>query len=70
MAWPPPRDGEGLSAESLIRLAAETFGPTLALTCSWQKQSSVLVQASEKVECGRTLSHKARYQICPAFSHA
>ena len=34
---------EGLSAEELIRYAAAQFGDRLCLTCSWQKQSSVLV---------------------------
>jgi phosphoadenosine phosphosulfate reductase len=34
---------EELSAEDLLRWAAAEFGEKLVLTCSWQKQSSVLV---------------------------
>jgi phosphoadenosine phosphosulfate reductase len=34
---------ERLSAEELLLWAAEEFGDGLVLTCSWQKQSSVLV---------------------------
>ncbi len=37
------RDVEALSAEALIVAAYEEFGEKLCLTCSWQKQSSVLV---------------------------
>jgi phosphoadenosine phosphosulfate reductase len=36
-------DFEGMSAEDVLRWAAAEFGPRLCLTCSWQKQSSVLV---------------------------
>ncbi len=32
-----------LSAEDVLRWAAEEFGDKLCITCSWQKQSSVLV---------------------------
>ena len=44
----PPREhplaaAEELSAEELILAAYERFGDKLCLTCSWQKQSSVLV---------------------------
>lgn len=38
-----PEEIEGLSAEDLIRWAHAEFGDRLCLTCSWQKQSSVLV---------------------------
>jgi phosphoadenosine phosphosulfate reductase len=38
-----PEELEALSAQELIRWAAEEFGERLCLTCSWQKQSSVLV---------------------------
>jgi phosphoadenosine phosphosulfate reductase len=38
-----PPDLEHLSAEDVIRWAYDEFGEKLALTCSWQKQSSVLV---------------------------
>ena len=34
---------ERLSAEEVIRWAADEFGDRLCLSCSWQKQSSVLV---------------------------
>ena len=34
---------EALSAEDLLRWAYDEFGDRLCLTCSWQKQSSVLV---------------------------
>ena len=36
-------DSEELRAEELILAAYERFGDKLCLTCSWQKQSSVLV---------------------------
>jgi phosphoadenosine phosphosulfate reductase len=42
---PPPLpldDAEALPAEELLRRAAAEFGDRLCLTCSWQKQSSVL----------------------------
>jgi phosphoadenosine phosphosulfate reductase len=38
-----PAELEALSAEDLIRWAHGEFGSRLCLTCSWQKQSSVLV---------------------------
>ena len=37
------REIEALPAEELIHWAYEEFGERLCLTCSWQKQSSVLV---------------------------
>ncbi len=39
----PPPGTEALSAEELLRWASDEFGARLCLTCSWQKQSSVLV---------------------------
>ncbi len=39
----PPIDAERFSAEELVRWASEEHGDKLCLTCSWQKQSSVLV---------------------------
>jgi phosphoadenosine phosphosulfate reductase len=39
----PDVDFEAMSAEKLIRWAYVEFGSKLVLTCSWQKQSSVLV---------------------------
>jgi len=36
-------DVEAMTAEDCLRWAYETFGDKLCLTCSWQKQSSVLV---------------------------
>jgi phosphoadenosine phosphosulfate reductase len=38
-----PPDLEALSAEEVVRWAYDEFPGKLALTCSWQKQSSVLV---------------------------
>ena len=46
MATPSPLelpDVESLGAEDLLVWAYEEFGDRLCLTCSWQKQSSVLV---------------------------
>ncbi len=39
----PNLDFEAMSAEDVLRFAYEEFGDRLCLTCSWQKQSSVLV---------------------------
>jgi phosphoadenosine phosphosulfate reductase len=39
----PDVDFEAMPAEKLIRWAYVEFGSKLVLTCSWQKQSSVLV---------------------------
>ncbi len=39
----PMKDVEALSAEELLRWAHDEFGDGFCLTCSWQKQSSVLV---------------------------
>ncbi|MFL5923345.1 MAG: phosphoadenosine phosphosulfate reductase, partial [Gaiellaceae bacterium] len=39
----PDLDFEARSAEDLLRWAYEENGQRLCLTCSWQKQSSVLV---------------------------
>jgi phosphoadenosine phosphosulfate reductase len=39
----PELDFEAMSAEELLRWAAEEFGDKLCLTCSWQRQSSALV---------------------------
>jgi phosphoadenosine phosphosulfate reductase len=49
----PPVDAEGMAAEEVLAWAAEEFGETLCLTCSWQKQSSVLVHMAS--ELGLTL---------------
>jgi len=47
LAASPPRlpdlDFETMSAEDVLRFAYSEFGDKLCLTCSWQKQSSVLV---------------------------
>ena len=46
MATAPPLpelDFEAMQAEDVLRWAYEEFGDRLCLTCSWQKQSSVLV---------------------------
>jgi phosphoadenosine phosphosulfate reductase len=39
----PELDFDAMPAEELLRWAHEEFGHRLALSCSWQKQSSVLV---------------------------
>ena len=39
----PDLDFEAMQAEDVLRWAHEEFGDRLCLTCSWQKQSSVLV---------------------------
>src|SRR3954464_12579118 len=46
MATAPPLpelDFEAMPAEELLRWGFEEYGDKLCLTCSWQKQSSVLV---------------------------
>ena len=43
-------DVEELSAEDLLRWAYAEFGEKLCLTCSWQKQSSVLVHMVSELE--------------------
>ena len=39
----PDLDFEAMSAEDVLRWASSEFGDRLCLTCSWQRQSSVLV---------------------------
>jgi phosphoadenosine phosphosulfate reductase len=41
---------ERLPAEDVLRWAAEEFGDGLCLSCSWQKQSSVLVHMASELE--------------------
>jgi phosphoadenosine phosphosulfate reductase len=41
---------EALSAEDVLRWAYEEFGERLCLSCSWQKQSSVLVHMVAELE--------------------
>lgn len=43
---------EALPAEELIRWAYDEFGDRLCLTCSWQKQSSVLVHMVSELGLG------------------
>jgi phosphoadenosine phosphosulfate reductase len=45
-------DLEVMSAEDVIRWAAGEFGDRLCLTCSWQKQSSVLVHMVSELGVG------------------
>jgi phosphoadenosine phosphosulfate reductase len=45
-------DVESMSAEDVIRWAAAEFGDRLCLTCSWQKQSSVLVHMVTELGLG------------------
>ena len=39
----PDLDFEAMSAEDVLRWAHSEFGDRMCLTCSWQRQSSVLV---------------------------
>ena len=48
----PIPGAEDLSAEELIVAAYERFGDKLCLTCSWQKQSSVLVHMVSELGIG------------------
>jgi phosphoadenosine phosphosulfate reductase len=41
---------ETMPAEDVLRWASETWGDKLCLTCSWQKQSSVLVHMVSELE--------------------
>ena len=41
---------ERLPAEDVLRWAAEEFGDGLCLSCSWQKQSSVLVHMASELD--------------------
>src|SRR5687768_13405153 len=43
---------ESMSAEDTLRWAYEEFGQKLVLTCSWQKQSSVLVHMVSELGLG------------------
>jgi phosphoadenosine phosphosulfate reductase len=43
-------DFEAMSAEDVLRWAYAEFGKKLVLTCSWQKQSSVLVHMVSELE--------------------
>ncbi len=43
---------ESLSAEHVLEWAADRFGERLLLTCSWQKQSSVLVHMVSEIAPG------------------
>ena len=45
----PELDFEAMSAEDLLEWAAEEFADRLVLTCSWQKQSSVLVHMASEL---------------------
>ena len=46
----PDLDFEAMSAEELLRWARGEFGPRMCLTCSWQRQSSVLVHMVSELE--------------------
>ena len=43
-------DLEQRGAEDVLRVAVELFHPRLVLTCSWQKQSSVLVHMLSEIQ--------------------
>ena len=50
----PPRlpdlDFEAMTAEELIAWSHQFFWPRVCLTCSWQKQSSVLVHMISEIQ--------------------
>ena len=46
----PELDFEAMSAEELLRWAADEFGDGLCLTCSWQRQSSALVHMVSELD--------------------
>jgi phosphoadenosine phosphosulfate reductase len=46
----PELDVEAMSAEELLRWAADEFAGRICLTCSWQRQSSVLVHMLSELE--------------------
>ena len=48
----PELDFERMTAEELLRWAYAEFGTKLCLTCSWQKQSSVLVHMVSELGLG------------------
>jgi phosphoadenosine phosphosulfate reductase len=48
----PDLDFEALSAEELLRWAHGEFGSRMCLTCSWQRQSSVLVHMVSELGLG------------------
>jgi phosphoadenosine phosphosulfate reductase len=48
----PELDFEAMTAEELLRWAAEEFGDGLCLTCSWQRQSSALVHMVSELDLG------------------
>ncbi|MGH3129884.1 MAG: phosphoadenylyl-sulfate reductase, partial [Gaiellaceae bacterium] len=51
----PELDLEAMSAEDVLRWAHHEYGERLCLTCSWQKQSSVLVHMV--AELGLPIDH-------------
>jgi len=48
----PDLDFESMTAEALLTWAYGEFGDRLCLTCSWQRQSSVLVHMITELELG------------------
>src|SRR5256714_12737699 len=48
----PELDFEAMSAEDLLRWGYAEYGDKLCLTCSWQKQSSVLVHMVSELGLG------------------
>ena len=51
---------ESRPAEDLLRWTAERFGERAVLTCSWQKQSSVLVHMLSEVAPSLRVSSSTR----------
>ena len=46
----PELDFEAMTAEDVLRWAAAEFGDKLCLTCSWQRQSSVLIHMLSELD--------------------
>jgi phosphoadenosine phosphosulfate reductase len=46
----PELDFEAMTAEEVLRWAAAEFGDKLCLTCSWQRQSSVLIHMLSELD--------------------
>ncbi len=56
----PELDFEAMSAEDILRWAYSEYGDGLCLTCSWQKQSSVLVHMVSELGLADR-HHRARH---------
>ena len=63
----PELDFEAMSAEDLLSWAYSELGDGLCLTCSWQKQSSVLVHMVSELDLEIQVrqSGRARHRAGP-----